>query len=64
MYRLDDIDTMHLKKEDLRHVTMETVEILLNLSTYNATCQRMNADSFVIVKKKDIKLDMFYMTLF
>ena len=46
------------------HLSRETVEILLNLSSYSASCRALDQECFVIVKNRDVKLDLFYMTLF
>lgn len=42
----------------------ETIEILINLSSYNATIEAISDDCFMIMKQKDIKIDLFYIALF
>jgi hypothetical protein len=35
----------------------------LNLNSNSATCHALNPDSFLVIKNKDVKVDLFYMAL-
>ncbi|CDW75021.1 UNKNOWN [Stylonychia lemnae] len=62
--RLHDINLSRLTQEQLRHLCRESIEILLNLSSYNADFKVLNPDCFLLVKNKDVKLDLFYLSIF
>lgn len=64
LQRLLDIDKLELTEEQTVHLTREMIEILLNLNSNNATCNVVNEDCFLLVKNKDVKLDLFYLALF
>jgi hypothetical protein len=62
--RLKDINTESLTEEQVIHLTREMIEILLNLNSHNATCNVVNDDCFLLVKNKDVKVDLFYLSIF
>lgn len=43
------------------HFAKEMIEILLNMQSHNITARYTPIDSFVLLKDRDIKIDLFYL---
>jgi hypothetical protein len=46
------------------HILKELLEIFLNLNSNQATCKVVTPDCFLIINNNDIKIDLFYMSIF
>jgi hypothetical protein len=64
MRTLDEIIFDKLSSDSIKELIREIIEINLNLTSMAADIEKVSRQSLVIVKEKDVKVDLFYISLF
>ena len=64
MRTLDEIILDKLSSDCIKELLREIIEINLNLTSMGIDLERVPKQSLVIVKEKDVKVDLYYISLF